>query len=86
VDYGYDYTNGIARNYGKVSYAQLRSGEIEVAGKKVPTAPLSSLAKARKIAETLKEWIQQGKFHLGEPVDYFPSADFSFDKPEEPQE
>ncbi|WP_417908901.1 homocysteine biosynthesis protein [Candidatus Electronema sp. PJ] len=85
VDYGYDYTNGVARTYGKVSYAQLRSGEIEVAGKKVATAPLSSLAKARKIAETLKEWIQQGKFHLGEPVDYFPSADFSFDKPE-PQE
>ncbi|MCP4219886.1 MAG: hypothetical protein GY765_34965, partial [bacterium] len=57
---------------------QLKSGEIEVAGKKVPTAPLSSLPGARKIAETLKEWIQSGKFHLGEPVDHFPSADFSF--------
>jgi uncharacterized protein (DUF39 family) len=85
VDYGYDYTNGVARTYGKVSYAELRSGEIEVAGKKVPTSPLSSLTGARKIAETLKSWIQQGKFHLGEPVDYFPTADFSFDKPE-PQE
>lgn len=78
VDYGHDYTNGIARHYGQVSYAQLKSGEIEVAGKKVPTAPLSSLPGARKIAETLKQWIQERKFHLGEPVDYFPSADFSF--------
>jgi L-aspartate semialdehyde sulfurtransferase len=83
VDYGYDYTNGVARTYGKVSYAQLRSGEIEVAGKKVPTSPLSSLTGARKIAETLKSWIQQGKFHLGEPVDHFPTADFSFDREEE---
>jgi uncharacterized protein (DUF39 family) len=82
VDYGYDYTNGVARTYGKVSYAQLRSGEIEVAGKKVPTSPLSSLTGARKIAETLKSLIQQGKFHLGEPVDHFPTADFSFDREE----
>lgn len=25
VDYGHDYTNGIARSYGQVSYAQLKS-------------------------------------------------------------
>jgi len=34
VDYGHDYTNGIARSYGQVSYAQLKSREIEVNGKK----------------------------------------------------
>jgi uncharacterized protein (DUF39 family) len=80
VDYGHDYTNGISRNYGKVSYAELFSGEIEVAGKKVPTAPLSSVVKAREIAEILKKWIVDEQFHLGEPVDLFPSVDFSFDK------
>ena len=36
VDYGYDYTNGIARTYGEVSYAQLKSGSIVVNGKDGP--------------------------------------------------
>jgi uncharacterized protein (DUF39 family) len=79
IDYGHDYTNGIARDYGKVSYADLKTGQIEVAGKKLSTSPLSSVVKAREIAETLKGWIMDGKFHLGEPVDYFPTDDFSFE-------
>lgn len=54
--------------YGRVTYAQLRAGEIEVKGRKVPTAPLSSLAMAREIAKVLKEWLQSGKFLLQEPV------------------
>jgi uncharacterized protein (DUF39 family) len=78
VDYGHDYTNGIVRDYGKVSYADLQSGRIEVAGKKVAASPLSSVVKAREIAEILKHWIMEEKFHLGEPVDYFPTVDFSF--------
>ena len=75
VDYGHDYTNRIDRNYGEVSYAELRSGQIEVAGKKVSTAPLSSRVKALEIAEILKEWIMDKKFELGEPVAQFPSGD-----------
>ncbi len=82
VDYGDDYTNGIAHDYGRVSYAQLKSGEIEVAGKRVPTAPLSSVVKAREIAEILKGWITEGSFHLGEPVDLFPTVDFTFPETE----
>jgi len=75
VDYGYDYSNGIARNYGEVSYAQLKSGFIEVNGKQVPTAPLSSMVKAREIAETLKGWIRDRKFLLSQPVQLLPDAD-----------
>ncbi|HCB30927.1 MAG TPA: hypothetical protein DEP50_09650, partial [Acinetobacter lwoffii] len=75
VDYGYDYTNGIARNYGEVSYAQLKSGFIEVNGKQVPTAPLSSIVKAREIAETLKGWIRDRKFLLNKPAQLMPDAD-----------
>ncbi len=74
VDYGDDYTNGIKRNYGEVSYAQLRSGSIEVNGKTVPTTPLSSMVKAREIAETLKRWIAERRFLLGEPVSLLPSV------------
>ncbi|MHB8810630.1 MAG: homocysteine biosynthesis protein [Desulfobulbaceae bacterium] len=79
VDYGHDYTNRVDRSYGEVSYAQLRSGEIEVDGKKVPTAPLSSRVKALEIAEILKKWILDRKFELGEPVTHPPSVDYSVD-------
>jgi len=57
---------------GRVSYKELRSGEIEIKGKKVPTAPLSSLSKAREIAGILKEWIKKGKFFLQEPIQRLP--------------
>ncbi len=59
-------------NYGQVSYAELRSGSIEINGKKIPTAPLSSLAKARQIAAILKEWIAKGEFTITEPVASLP--------------
>jgi uncharacterized protein (DUF39 family) len=75
VDYGHDYTNGISRNYGDVSYAQLKSGTIQVNGKDVPTAPLSSLPMAREIAETLKSWMMDGKFLLQKPAQLLPDAD-----------
>lgn len=79
VDYGHDYTNRVDRTYGEVSYAALRSGEIEVAGKKVPTAPLSSRVKALEIAEILKKWILDRKFELGEPVAQLPTVEYSVD-------
>lgn len=74
VDYGHDYTNGIARSYGEVSYAQLKSGEIEVNGKKVNTAPLSSVVKAREIAEILKKNISEGRFLLNKPAELLPDG------------
>lgn len=75
VDYSYDYSHAVTRNYGEVSYAQLKSGEIEVNGKIVPTAPLSSVVRAREIAETLKEWILAGDFLLTQPVKDLPGVD-----------
>ncbi|HID02621.1 MAG TPA: hypothetical protein EYP18_05375 [Desulfobacterales bacterium] len=77
IDYGYDYSNGINRTYGEVSYAQLKSGSIEVNGKSVSTAPLSSLPMAREIAETLKGWMKDGKFLLNKPAELLPDADES---------
>ncbi len=67
VDYGHDYPNGISKSYGQVSYAELKSGHIKFKGEKIPTVPLSSMVRAREIAETLKKWISKGKFILGEP-------------------
>jgi len=74
VDYGHDYPHGVQRNYGEVSYSQLKSGSIEVNGKNVPCAPLSSVVRAREIAETLKKWIVDKKFVLGKPVTPLPTA------------
>ncbi len=75
VDYGSDYTNCINKSYGQVSYAQLKRGFIEVDGKEVPTAPLSSYLKAKEIAETLKEWIEKKDFYLSEPVSFLQGSD-----------
>ena len=74
IDYSHDYSHGISRSYGEVSYAQLKSGQIEVNGKVVPTAPLSSVVRAREIAETLKKWISEDGFALGVPVKHFPDG------------
>ncbi len=67
IDYGDDYPQGKAKSLGQVSYAQLRSGSIELNGRTVQTVPLSSMVKAREIADSLKKKIAGGKFFLGEP-------------------
>jgi uncharacterized protein (DUF39 family) len=77
VDYGFDYPEAAGQIIQYVTYAQLRSGEITVEGKTVTTAPLSSYAAARDIAETLKAWIQSGTFVLGEPQETLPSVPFA---------
>ncbi|MDD4493417.1 MAG: homocysteine biosynthesis protein [Eubacteriales bacterium] len=56
----------------KVSYEELRSGFVELKGKRVHTSPLSSLMKAREIAALLKEQVKTGKFLLSQPVSGLP--------------
>ena len=56
----------------RVSYAELRSGTVEVNGKKIPTAPMTSLKKSRDIAMELKRQVQQGEFLLTEPAAKLP--------------
>lgn len=53
----------------RVSYAELRSGIVDIEGKKVPTAPLSSLKMAREIAAVLKNMIIYDKFRIAEPIE-----------------
>ena len=70
---------------GTVTYAQLASGSVSIDGEhNVKTAPLSSLAKAREIAQTLSDWIMAKQFYLTEPVVMFPQD--SFVKPLVPRE
>lgn len=71
--YLYDY--GVQRRekpvVRAVNYEELRSGEIDINGTQVKTYPISSLSKAKKIMNTLKQWIQRGEFLLQEPVQPF---------------
>jgi len=56
---------------GWVNYKQLREGKIIVKGKEVPTSSLSSYAKAREIAQRLKEEILKANFFLQKPIQTF---------------
>jgi uncharacterized protein (DUF39 family) len=75
IDYSSTYPNRQPEVLAEVNYAELRSGKIRVSGKEVPTASLSSYPRAVEIANTLKEWIQNGKFLLTEAVASLPAAD-----------
>jgi uncharacterized protein (DUF39 family) len=75
VDYGHDYPKGTGKVLMEVSYTQLMSGKIVVEDHEVPTVPLSSMVRAREVANLLKEWITTGRFLLGEPVELLPSVD-----------
>lgn len=68
LDYG---TVGTPK-LGQVTYEELQSGSIKVGKKKIRTAPVASLSKARKIANELKEWLQNGNFEVSKPVQMFP--------------
>jgi len=58
---------------GRVSYKELRSGKIAVGEKSVKVSSLSSLKKAKDIAENLKSWIENASFYLTAPVETLPT-------------
>ncbi len=70
-----DYGSGNFEKLGQVDYKKLFSGEITLNGKKIRTAPLSSVKVAREIAEILGREISEGRFFLTEPVEYFRKTD-----------
>lgn len=51
------------------NYAELKSGKIELDGRETPAAPLSSFSAAKRIAETLRKWIERGEFEISSPVE-----------------
>lgn len=69
----YSISNGPRPVLKKVSYEELRSGSIELNGRQIPTAPMSSLKRAREIALLLKEQINRGEFFITQPVASLPS-------------
>jgi uncharacterized protein (DUF39 family) len=75
VDYSEAYPQMKPDILGEVSYAELKSGKINIRGESVPTASLSSYSKAVEIAHILKEWILSGEFLLTEPVAPLPGVE-----------
>ncbi len=75
VDYSEAYPQRQPDVLGEASYGQLRSGRIQVMGREVPTASLSSYSKALEITQILKDWIGRGEFLLTEPVAPLPGAE-----------
>jgi len=75
VDYSTAQPQRLPDTLGEVTYAELRSGSITLEGKAVPTSSMSSYARAREIAATLKSWIEQGDFQLTQYVEPLPGRD-----------
>jgi len=75
VDYSEDYPQRKPDILGEISYAELKSGHVNIQGKDVPTASLSSYPKAVEIANILKGWIERGEFLLTEPVAPLPGIE-----------
>ena len=73
IDYSEDYPKGTGKVIGQVCYAELHRGSFRFNGREVQAVPLSSLPRAREIAETLKTWIAKGDFFLGEPQHFLPT-------------
>jgi len=72
-DYGYDYPTGVQRVMGYATFEELKSGTLTVNEREAQTVPLTSYTMSLEIAETLKKWIEEGKFFLTEPQDKIPS-------------
>jgi uncharacterized protein (DUF39 family)/CBS domain-containing protein len=57
----------------KVSYAELKSGKVQINQKEIPSSSLSSYKVANEIALTLKKWIEEGTFFLNRPAELIPN-------------
>lgn len=55
-------------SFGLVNYAQLKHGKIKIEGQTVRVASVASMYLSNKVAQTLKQWIEEGNFTLSEAV------------------
>ena len=68
VDYSNDYPQNTGAVLGRLNYEQLKSGEVEFAGRRIATGSLSSYGRAQEAAQLLRDEIAQGEFLLSEPL------------------
>ena len=69
-----DYSDPSHPAIATVNYGELQSGTVNWEGKKIRTAPLSSISKAIEITEVLKVQIQNASFFLTEKLQDLPAS------------
>jgi uncharacterized protein (DUF39 family) len=72
IDYAHDYPQKTGKVICRLSYAELKNGEVNIEGKKVLTGSMSSYSKALEIAHLLKDEIKRGDFLLSRPYQPLP--------------
>jgi uncharacterized protein (DUF39 family) len=72
IDYATDYPNRTGKVLARVSYGELRSGEVTVQGRKVEVGSMSSYPRALEIAHLLAEEVRRGEFLLSAPLRRLP--------------
>jgi uncharacterized protein (DUF39 family) len=72
IDYSSEYPNRTGKVVCRLSYEELRKGEVTVAGKKVQVGSLSSYSLALEAATALRDEIKRGDFLLSKPYRRFP--------------
>ncbi len=68
VDYSDEYPNRTGNVICRVSYEELKRGEVTIKGKTVETGSLSSYAKALEAANLLADEIRRGDFTVTKPI------------------
>ncbi len=72
IDYSSDYPNRTGKVLCRLTYEELRKGEVVVSGKKVQVGSMSSYAMALEVANALRDEIKRGDFLLSKPYKKFP--------------
>jgi uncharacterized protein (DUF39 family) len=72
IDYASDYPERTGRVLARVSYEELKRGEVTLLGRTVESSSMSSYAGAREIAGLLADEIRRGDFLLARPLAALP--------------
>jgi uncharacterized protein (DUF39 family) len=72
IDYSRDYPQRNSHIICRISYEELKKGEVTINNKIVEVSSLSSYNIALEIAETLKDDILKGEFLLSRPIQKLP--------------
>ncbi len=74
IDYSSDYPGRTGKVLCRLSYDELRKGEVTVLGKKVQVSSMSSYSLALEAASALRDEIKRGDFLLSKPYRTLPPA------------
>ncbi len=73
IDYSSDYPERTGKVLARLSYEELKRGEVTLLGRTVESSSMSSYAKAREIAALLADEIRRGEFLLARPLAPLPA-------------